>query len=145
MDIYKGNIEMLETKEVMTKQVICIERDTPIFEAIQLMVTNNVTGIPVVEDDMTLVGILSEQDVLRLFHTFDDEKDRTVNDFMTQPAIHFEQDEHLLDVCYCLRDNSIRRVPVTSDGKVVGVVSRSDILKCILQFSEESAAQTTGE
>ncbi|MHC4147031.1 MAG: CBS domain-containing protein [Planctomycetota bacterium] len=136
---------MLETKDVMTKQVICIERDTPIVEAIRLMATNHVTGIPVVEDDMTLVGILSEQDILRLFNTFDDEKDRTVNDFMTQPAIHFEENERLLDVCYCLRDNSFRRVPVTSDGKVVGVVSRSDILKCILRFAEEGAAQTTGE
>ncbi|MHC4677726.1 MAG: CBS domain-containing protein [Planctomycetota bacterium] len=101
---------MLTTKDIMTKQVICIRKDTPIFEAIRLMVNNNVTGVPVVEDDMTLVGMLSEQDVLRLFHTYDDEKDRTVNDFMTQPAIHFDESERLLDVCYCLRDNSIRRV-----------------------------------
>lgn len=136
---------MLKAKEVMTKNVICIGRDTPIIEAIKLMADNNVTGIPVVEDDMTLIGILSEQDVLRLFHTFDDEKDRTANDFMTQPAIHFEENERLLDVCYCLRDNSIRRVPVTSDGKVVGVISRSDIIKCILQQSEHSAAQTAAE
>ena len=94
---------------------------------------------------MTLIGILSEQDVLRLFHTFDDEKDRTVNDFMTQPAIHFEEDERLLDVCYCLRDNSIRRVPVTRDGKVVGVISRSDIIKCIIQLVDQSAVQAAGE
>jgi CBS domain-containing protein len=127
---------MHETKDAMTKQVICIGKDTPILEAIKLMANNNVTGIPVVQDDMTLVGILSEQDVLRLFHTFEDEKDRTVRDFMTSPAIHFEQDERLLDVCYCLRDNSIRRVPVTSDGKVVGVISRSDIIKVILQRAE---------
>ncbi len=133
---------MFETRDAMTKQVICIGKDTPILEAIKLMAHNNVTGIPVVEDDMTLIGILSEQDVLRLFHTFDDEKDRTVNDFMTQPAVHFEDNERLLDVCYCLRDNSIRRVPVTHDGKVVGVISRSDIIKCILQRAEHKAAQT---
>jgi len=126
---------MLEAKDIMTKQVICIKKDIPAIEAIRVMSTNNITGIPVVEDDMTLVGILSEQDVLRLFHTYEDEKNRTVNDFMTQPAIHFEESEPLLDVCYCLRDNSIRRVPVTSNGKVVGVISRSDILKCILQKS----------
>jgi len=130
---------MLSAKDIMTKQVICIRKDTPILEAIKLMANNNITGIPVVEDDMTLVGILSEQDVLRLFHTYEDEKDRTANDFMTQPAIHFDEDELLLDVCYCLRDNSIRRVPVTSSGKVVGVISRSDILKYILRLSEESA------
>ncbi len=136
---------MLETKDVMTKEVICIGKDMPIVEAIRLMASKNVTGIPVVDDDMTLIGILSEQDVLRLFHTFDDEKNRTVNEFMTQPAIHFEEDERLLDVCYCLRDNSIRRVPVTSDGKVVGVISRSDIIKCILQLCEQGAAQAAGE
>ena len=129
---------MLEAKDIMTKDVICIHKDTPIFQAIDQMVMNNITGIPVVENDLSLVGILSEQDVLRLFHTYEDEKDRTVNDFMTQPAIHFEENEYVLDICYCLRDNAIRRVPVTSNGKVVGVISRSDILKCILDFSRKN-------
>jgi CBS domain-containing protein len=133
---------MLEAKDIMTKQVVCIRKETPIFEAIQLMANNDITGIPVVEDDLTLIGMLSEQDVLRLFHTYEDEKDRTVNDFMTQPAIHFEEHELLLDVCYCLRDNSIRRVPVTSNGKVTGVISRSDILKCILKQSEKNAVKS---
>ncbi|MGB2866474.1 MAG: CBS domain-containing protein [Sedimentisphaerales bacterium] len=136
---------MLEAKDIMTKQVICIRKDTPILEAIQLMADNNITGIPVVEDDQTLAGMLSEHDVLRLLHTYDDEKDRTVNDFMTQPAIHFEEHEPLLDVCYCLRDNPIRRVPVTSNGKVSGVISRSDILKCILQKSDNSDLQAAGK
>jgi len=136
---------MLEAKDIMTKQVVCIKKDTPIFEAIRLMADKNITGIPVVQDDLTLVGMLSEQDVLRLFHTYDDEKDRTVNDFMTQPAIHFEENELLLDVCYCLRDNSFRRVPVTSSGKVSGVISRSDILKCIIKQSEKNNLQATGK
>ncbi len=130
--------------DIMTKNVVCIKKDVLVADAIRLMVKNNITGIPVVEDDMTLVGILSEQDVLRLFHTYEDEKDRTVNDFMTQPAIHFEDRESLLDVCYCLRDNNIRRVPVTSNGKVVGVISRSDILKCILRLCEHDAVPAAG-
>ncbi|MFH1716585.1 MAG: CBS domain-containing protein [Planctomycetota bacterium] len=136
---------MLEARDIMSKSVICIRKETPIVEAIKLMVKNNITGIPVVEDDMTLVGILSEQDVLRLFHTYEDEKDRTVAEFMTQPAVHFEESELLLDVCYCLRDNAIRRVPVTSSGKVVGVISRSDILKCILKSVEEGIPLPTCE
>jgi len=135
---------MLEAKDIMTRNVVCIKKNIPVINAIRLMSKNNITGIPVVEDDMTLLGILSEQDVLRLFHTYEDEKERTVNDFMTQPAIHFEKEERLLDVCYCLRDNSIRRVPVTSNGKVVGVISRSDILKCILQLWDENALPAAG-
>ena len=130
---------MLEAKDIMSGNVVCIKKNVPVVDAIRIMSKNNITGIPVVEDDMTLVGIISEQDVLRLFHTYKDEKDRMVNDFMTQPAIHFETDEPLLDVCYCLRDNSIRRVPITSKGKVVGVISRSDILKSILKLWDEHA------
>lgn len=138
MSVTEGNNIMLEAKDIMTRGVICIHKDTPIYQAIELMVNNNITGIPVVENDMTLVGVLSEQDVLRLFHTYDDEKDRTVNDFMTQPAIHFDENDYILDICYCLKDNAIRRIPITSDGKVVGVISRSDILKCILQLLQDN-------
>ena len=135
---------MLETKDIMTTKVIYITPDTPVVDAIRLMVKNNITGVPVVEDNMTLLGVLSEQDVLRLLHTYEDEKDRTVYDFMTHPAVHFELDEPLLDVCFCLRDNSIRRVPVTSNNKVVGVISRSDILKYILELCDEDAVEAIG-
>ena len=135
---------MFKTKDIMKKKVICVKKDTPVVEAIRIMSTNNITGVPVVEDDMTLVGILSEQDVLRLYHTYKDEKDRTVNTFMTHPAIYFDEEEPLLDVCYRLRDNSIRRVPVTSNGKVVGVISRSDILKYILQLCDEEIVPAVG-
>ncbi len=135
---------MLQTRDIMTEGVICVHKDTPVIEAIELMASENVTGIPVVEDDMTLVGILSELDVLRLFHTFHEEKNRTVDEFMIKPAVHFEEDEPVLDVCYCLKDNSIRRVPVTRDGKVVGVISRSDIIKCILRLSQETCHAGNG-
>ena len=128
---------MYKTKDIMTKGAICVRKDTPILEAIQILVNNGITGVPVVEEDMTLVGILSEQDVLRLFHTYKQERDRTAGEFMTQPVIYFEEDESLLDICYRLRDSSIRRVPVTSDGKVTGIISRADILKCILQLLQE--------
>ncbi|HCO94928.1 MAG TPA: hypothetical protein DIU00_13415, partial [Phycisphaerales bacterium] len=103
----KGMI-MSQVKDVMTKEVICVRKDTPIFEAIHIMVGNSITGVPVVEDDMTLIGMLSEQDVLRLFHTHQQERDRTAGDFMTQPAVYFEENDRLLDICYRLRDHSIR-------------------------------------
>jgi CBS domain-containing protein len=139
---YSEDFAMAELKDVMTKKVMCIKKDTSVRDAIRLMAEKNITGIPVVEDDMTLLGIISEQDVLRLLHTFQEENDKLVSDFMTQPAIHFDESESLMDVCACLKDNSIRRVPVTSKGKVVGVVTRSDILRCILGLWKESAVQS---
>ncbi len=60
-----------------------------------------------VEDDMTLVGMLSEQNVMRLFHTYNDEKNRTVNDFMTQPAIalapYYQNSVHLSRITWEIR------------------------------------------
>ena len=128
---------MFKTKDIMTKGAICVRKDTPISEAIQIMVNNGITGVPVVDEDKVLVGILTEQNVLRLFHTHKQERNRTAGEFMTQPVVSFEENESLLDVCYRLRDCSIRRVPVTSDGKVIGIISRADILRCIFQLLQE--------
>jgi CBS domain-containing protein len=135
---------MLKVKDVMTKNVIYVTKDTPVIEAIRLMAKNDITGVPVVEDDMTPIGILSEQDVLRLAHTHSSEKDKPVYKFMSQPAIHFEEDAPFLNVCYHLMENPMRRIPVTSQGKVIGIISRSDILRSILQICDEDVVPTVG-
>ena len=134
---------MLKAKDIMTKEVISVKKDAPIFEAVELLAKNNITGIPVVEDDMTLLGIITEKDVLRLFYVSKDAENKTVSDFMTQPAVHFDENESLLDVCDCLIHNFFRRVPVTSKGQVVGIISRQDFIKYILQLRYESAGLTT--
>lgn len=119
---------MVKVKHIMTPDVVTVGRNTPISEATELLMKNNITGMPVVEEDMTLVGVITEKDVLRLFYATGHASDRTVNDFMTTPAVHFDENEDLQDVCNCLMDNFFRRVPVTSQGKVIGVVSRRDVL-----------------
>jgi len=130
---------MLKAKDIMTQDVINVKKDTPIYKALELLTKHNISGIPVVGDDMILVGVLSEKDVLSLFYAHEDEKEKTVNDFMTQPAVHFDENESLLDVCDCLANNYFRRVPVTSQGKLVGIISRKDIIDYILQLRHESA------
>jgi len=124
---------MLKAKDIMVKQVITVTKDTPVFQALELLAKNNITDIPVVEDDMALVGILREKDILRLFYAHEDQKNLTVNSFMTQPAVHFDENETLPSVCDCLMNYFIRRVPVTSNGKVVGIISRADIIGYILR------------
>ena len=115
---------MLKAKDIMTEKVISVEKDAPIFEAVELLAKNEITGVPVVEDNMTLVVILTEKDVLRLFYASKNVENKTVSDFMTQPAVHFNENESLPDVCDCLMNNLFGRVPVTSKGKVVGIVSK---------------------
>ncbi len=134
---------MLKAKDIMTEEVISVKKDTPIFEAVELLAKNSITGIPVVEDDMTLVGILSEKDVLGLFYPLKDVENKTVNDFMTQPAVHFNENESLLDICDCLMNNPFRRVPVTSKGKVIGIISRPDFVEYILRLRREGVSTIT--
>lgn len=130
---------MLKAKDVMTENIISVKKETPIYEALELLVENNITGIPVVEDDMTLVGIISERDMLRLFNAHENEQEKTVSDFMTQPSLYFDEDEDLTDVCDFLKKNIFRRVPITSSGKLVGIISVKDIIWYILQTRCEAA------
>ena len=130
---------MLKAKDIMTENVVSVKKDTPIYKALELLAKHDISGIPVVREDMILVGVLSEKDVLSLFYAHEDEEEKTVSDFMTQPAVHFDENESLLDVCDCLANNYFRRVPVTSQGKLVGIISRKDIIDYILQLRRESA------
>lgn len=131
---------MLIVKDIMVKDVVSVKRDTPIYEAMEVMAQNKIAGIPVVDDDNAVVGILSEKDVLSLlFYAHGDEEEKTVNDFMTQPPVYFEEDENLLGACDCLINHSFRRVPITSQGKLVGIISRADIIECILHLRHENA------
>ncbi len=130
---------MLKAKDIMTRNVLTVKKGTPIYEAVELMAKNNITGIPVVEDGMKLVGILTEKDVLNLFYAHKHEKNKTVGDFMSQTVVRFDRNTDLRDICDCLKDSNFRRVPVTSRGEVVGIVSRADIIQYILQMRLSSA------
>ena len=124
---------MLKAKDIMTASALTVKKDTPIFEAVEIMAQNKVTGLPVVGDDMKLVGILTEKDVLGLFYAHQHEKNNTVDYFMTQPVVSFDLNTDLRDICDCLKNSTFRRVPVTSRGEVVGIVSRGDVIQYILQ------------
>ncbi|HUW20762.1 MAG TPA: CBS domain-containing protein [Sedimentisphaerales bacterium] len=124
---------MEKAKDIMTTEVVTLSRDTSVEEALEVLLENEIAGIPVVDDDMTLVGIVTEKDLLALFYGPQEVKGKKVGDYMTQPAVHFEEDESLAEICECLLDVTFRRVPVTRQGKVVGVVSRPDVLRCILR------------
>lgn len=131
---------MLKAKDIMTENTISVKADTPIYEAVELIVKHGISGMPVVKNDMALEGILSEKDVIVLFYGKEDNENKTVSDYMTQPAVHFDEEESLLDICDFLTKNIFRRVPITSNEKLVGIISISDILDYILELRRESAA-----
>jgi CBS domain-containing protein len=133
---------MLKVKDVMTKDVISVKKETPIYEAMELMRKKDITGMPVIEDDMTLVGVITEKDLLRLFYADGDEKNQTVAFFMTRPAVSYRENENLRSVCDFMMINYFRRVPVVSkQGKLVGIISRPDIIDYILEQRRQNAEE----
>ncbi len=134
---------MLKVKDVMTKDVVSVKKDTPIYEAMEIMRTKDITGMPVIEDDMTLVGVITEKDVLRLFYANEDEKNQTVGFFMTRPAVSYRENENLQSICDFMMINYFRRVPVVSKkGMLVGIISRPDIIDYILEQRRQNAAES---
>jgi len=119
-------------RDVMTAGLLTTTLGAPLLEAAETMVAHGVTGLPVVDDCMRLLGILSEKDVLRLL---DSSPSRSwhVRDVMTPDVVTFNVDDDLFDVCRCLAENSFRRVPVLDRGRLVGIVSRADLILYILK------------
>jgi len=130
-------VAMIRAKDIMSTNVISVKKDDSIFEAIKLLVEKNISGLPVVNDDMTLTGILSEKDVVDLYYEHEQADSKTVGDYMTHPAVCFDENNALINICNFLVKNIFRRVPVTSGGKLVGIISIKDVLNSVLQSRQE--------
>lgn len=119
-------------REIMWSGLLTVRKQTSLYEAANLLATRHITGLPVVDEALHLLGIITEKDVLRAIFDLDDES-QTVADLMTEDVIWFEQDDSMFDVCDCLINNDFRRVPVLDQGRLVGLISRADIMLYILK------------
>lgn len=124
---------MFEAKTIMKTDLVIVNRQTEIYEAIKIMVENNITGLPVVNDDMTLAGIISEKDVLKLLYNIED-KPGHVENFMTKQVVAFNHDDSLIDIAESFINNHFRRVPILENGKIAGIISRKDMIAYILKL-----------
>ena len=129
---------MAKAKDIMTEMVVSVKKDTPMYEAARLLATNDITGVPVVDDDMTLVGVITEKDILDLFDVLQYADDRNVNSSMSREVIFFDVEEGLCNVCECLKNSNFRRIPVTSEGRVVGIISRRDLVLYMLSQRQKN-------
>ena len=100
---------------------------------------NNITGLPVVNDDMTLAGVITEKDVMRLLYANLNEPGK-VEDFMTEKVISFDHQDSLIDIAESFINNHFRRVPILTNGKLAGIISRKDIIAYISNLRHKDDA-----
>lgn len=125
---------MLEVDKIMTKDVLCVHPETNIFEAMKILVDKGISGLPVVDKDDVLVGIISEKDMLKILLSDVIKQNDVVGDYMTKNVISFMPSSSAVEICEFFMDSPIRRVPITENNKIKGVVSRRDIVKLILKI-----------
>ena len=131
---------MTTAREVMQTQLITVTEQTPLSEAITLLMTHRISGLPVVDEDSRLVGLITEKDLLRACYE-DPGAFRAVGDLMSRDIRTFQADAPLADLCDCLMTHHFRRVPILEGDRLVGLVSRADLLPTILEIVVERVGE----
>jgi CBS domain-containing protein len=117
---------MFSAKEIMTTDVVVITPDDTIQDAIELFQCYQISGLPVVDERWKVLGILSEYDLLRGVSTM--QMRGSVTDFMTTVVVTVEEDASLAKLAELFLETRVRRVPVTRGGRLIGVISRRDLI-----------------
>jgi predicted transcriptional regulator len=111
-----------KVRDAMTSEVITIKEDQTKQQAARLLSEHHVSGLPVVNDDNMLVGVVTEYDVIS-------REGRLVRDIMTRGVISVTADTNLEEVSNILIHERIKRLFVLDQGKLIGVVSRADLVR----------------
>ena len=113
----------------MTKDVVTVQPSTSLREAVQLLIDRGITGLPVVDESGQIQGVLSEKDLLKAFY----EDAKTVEALMTKDPETVSVEDELVEVFDILMTNNFRRILVHEKGKLVGLVSRADLMPVVLE------------
>ena len=141
---------LLKAKDVMTTEIVFVKKETPLENVAEIMDRQGISGVPVIDDDNTVAGVISEKDFL--FHMGDKKKQsfmgvvahylkskgcvalsmhkQKAKDIMTSPAITVTEHTTVSEIANMLTQKNINRLPVTDpDRKLIGIVTRTDIVR----------------
>ena len=140
----------MQAKDVMTTKVVTVEPDARVEHIAALLLERHISGVPVVDAGGHLLGIVTEGDLMRRpdigterhrgwwLRLFGDERERASEyarahgsraaDVMTRNLVTVGEDTPVAEIARLLEEHRIKRVPVVRDGKVVGIVSRANLL-----------------
>jgi len=150
----------MKASDVMVTDVITVKPDSNVQDVAELLLTNRISAVPVVDNAGKLVGIVSEGDLLRrgeagteherswwlkllmgreiLAAEYLKEYSRKVADVMTREVITAAPDTPVADIATLLERHRIKRVPIVRNGKVVGIVSRANLIQALATFRKKA-------
>ena len=123
---------MLTAGTIMTTDLVTVRPNALIEEAIDILLNQSISGLPVTDDEGRLVGVITEFALLAV--AYDNRvKNHTVNQHMTREVISVDLNDpvsRVADLCIVHR---VRRVPVMLDGRLVGIIARRDVLRALVE------------
>ena len=121
----------IKVEDYMTKRMVTLKEDTDVIDAIKLMLNHKITCAPVLASNGDIVGMFSEKDSMKvvLETAYNKGVGGKVSDFMTKDVKTVSSDSSILDLAEKFQSSSVRSFPVWEDGNLVGIISRTDILK----------------
>lgn len=150
---------MMTIADVMTSPVFTVRRETPLKDVAHLLIDNGVSGVPVVDEDGAVLGIVSEADFLvkeqgageirhrrlarllgdrpEALHQLDVIAARNAGEAMTTPAVTIEASRPIREAAAMMTARGINRLPVTDNGKLVGIVTRADLVRAYVRTDAE--------
>lgn len=124
---------VLTAGQIMQKPVLATTTRASARDVAAQLVRNEFSGMPVAERDGTLVGVVTEADILRVLGEGKALETLTAGDIMTEKPATVDLEAPIAEVIQILQEHRILRVPVTERGRLVGIISRSDIIRAVLE------------
>jgi predicted transcriptional regulator len=113
--------EMATAADIMTRKVVTTKTDRSVWDAARMLLDKGYGGMPVVDSDGKLIGMVSGFDVIS-------KTGKTVGEIMSRGVVYVNPGDSLEDVIHLMGLHGIRRVPVCVGERLVGIISRSDLL-----------------
>jgi CBS domain-containing protein len=116
-------------RDIMTRKVYTIRPEASAQETAQLLDQHRISGLPVVDEGNNIIGIVTEADIISKV----DREGLRVSDIMSHEVTSVNEETPVSEIALLLTERKIKRVPVVQDGKLVGIVSRADIVHAVAQ------------
>lgn len=131
----------VKVRDYMNRETVTLSPETHLFAAIDVLLVNRISGAPVVDALGNLVGVLSESDCLKgiLNEAYFEETCGTVKSLMSEVVETIDADADILKAAAHFVERGRRRLPVTERGRLVGQISRRDLLRALKAYNNTSA------
>ena len=119
----------MNARDIMTRNVYTTSPEVNVQEVAQLLIQKDISGVPVINRDGQIIGIVTEADIIGKVNR----EGLCVADIMTPELIFVDEETQVGEIAILLVERKIKRVPVMRDGKLVGIVCRADIVYAVAQ------------